>query len=170
MDLSKLEHLGSEYLRNSIEPIFLLEPFTAEGGYSLVESFRSRKLLGNLSYPDSTLNFLFPGLDLIGFFICDTHLLVEICLNELEGFPDGIEKDVIEFCDHRAHSQRLEQLPRSDWSHINRQREYFPIYCEDGYNYGKFFLLDTVDLLHCLIPKAYPHVCWGFTPMKRSAV
>ena len=95
--------------------------------------FRSRQLLGNLDSPDSDFRF-FSGLDFIGVLICDTDLLVEIRLDELKSFSYGLEKDFVEFRDHGARAQRLEQLPRSDQSCINYQGDYLPIYREEGYD------------------------------------
>ena len=67
--------------------------------------------------------FFFPGLDLFGALIFKADLLVEICLDEIESFLDGLEEDVIKFCDRRAHARCLEQLPWSDWSHIDHLGE-----------------------------------------------
>ena len=92
----------------------------------------SRQLLINLASPDSAYRFFFPGIDFIVAFICEAYLLVEICLDELESFPAGLEEDIIEFWDRRARAQRIEQLPRSDRPHINHRGEYFPIYHEEG--------------------------------------
>ena len=63
--------------------------------------------------------FFFPGLDLFGALIFKEDLLVEICLDEIESFLDGLEEDFIKFRDRRARAQRFEQLPWIDWSHIN---------------------------------------------------
>ena len=32
--------------------------------------------------------------------------------------------------------------------------------CEEGYNYGKKFVIDTVDILSCYLPKGRPHLFW----------
>ena len=60
------------------------------------------------------LFFFFPGLDFISVFICNTDLLIEICLDELESFSTCLEKGVVEFYNHHACAQRLEHLPKSD--------------------------------------------------------
>ena len=65
-------------------------------------------------------------------------------MDELEIFLAGIEEDVIKLCACRARAQRLEHIPRSDWSHIYNQGEYLPIYPEEGYDYSKGVVLDSV--------------------------
>ena len=75
--------------------------------------------MGNLVSPASDFSFFFLGLDFIGFFTCEVDLLVEIRLDELESFSVGLEKDDVDFRNRRSRAQRLKQLPRSDWSHIN---------------------------------------------------
>ena len=55
--LTKLEHLGSEYLRHSRKIIFQMEPFPVEDLYSSLGICRSRRLLANLSSPDSPFGF-----------------------------------------------------------------------------------------------------------------
>ena len=53
-----------------------------------------------LSLQIPLLIILFPGLEFIGVFICsNTDLLIEIFLDELEGFYTGLYKDVIELSD-----------------------------------------------------------------------
>ena len=157
VDLTKLEHLGSEYLRHSSKIFFRLEPFTVEGEYHSVESCRSRQLLVSLAYTASNHSF-FPGLEFFGVFICGADLLVKICLDELKRFPAGLEEDVVKFCDQRVRSQRLERLPRSDCSHINHWGGKFLIYNEGDYNCGKGVVINTVELLRCLISKGRPHL------------
>ena len=90
-----------------------------EGEYRLVGRCRSRELLGNLASPYPACRFFFPDLDFFGFFICEAYLLVEIFLDELESFPAGLEEDVVKFRERLSHAQRLEQIPQSDWYHIN---------------------------------------------------
>ena len=104
--------------------------------------------------------FFFPGLDSIGEFICEADFLVEICLDKLESFPAGLGKYAVELCDRRVCAQSLEHLPISDCSHINHRGEYLPIYCEDGYNYRNGVVLDTAELLHCLLPEGRPRLFW----------
>ena len=77
INLTKLEHQGSEYPRHSSEPICGLGPFLVEDGYRSVESCRSRQLLGKLAYPDSACRF-FSGLEFFRVFLCETDLLVKI--------------------------------------------------------------------------------------------
>ena len=68
--------------------------------------------------------FLFPGPDFVGFFICSNiYTLVNVRLDELEGFSVGLERYVIELSNFRAREQHLEKLPRSDWSHIDHREE-----------------------------------------------
>ena len=104
----------------------------------------------------SLVVFFFPGLNFFGVFVCEAYLLVEICLYEIESFPAGLEEDIVKFRDHRDHAQRLGQLPQNDQYHIDHLGEYLLIYCEEGYDYGKGVVLDTVEILHCLIPKGRP--------------
>ena len=95
--------------------------------------------------------FSFSGLEFFGIFICEADILFEILLNELESFPAGLEEYVIKFRNRRSHVTRLEQIPRSYWYHINHRGEYFPIYREEGYNYGKGVVLDKFKLLLCIL-------------------
>ena len=84
-------------------------------------------------------------------------------------FPAGLEEDVVKFCDYHAREQRHEQFPWSDRSHIYHWREYFPIYCEEGYNGGKGVVLDTLELIRCLLPQGRP--CWfRIYPIPKCAV
>ena len=38
--------------------------------------------------------------------------------------------------------------------------DYFPIYHEEGNNYGKGVVLDPLELLRCLLPKRCPCLFW----------
>ena len=76
----------------------------------------------------------FLGLDFIRAFICESDLLAEIRLDELESFSACLENGVVEFRNCRARAQRLEQLPRSDWSCIYHRGDYLPIYFEKVYD------------------------------------
>ena len=74
---------------------------------------------------------LFLGLDFIGVFICsNTDLFVEICLDELKGFPAGLKKDVVELCHWHSCAHIFEQSTCIDQSHIDHQGDCFRIYCE----------------------------------------
>ena len=84
-----------------------------------MESCRSRQLLGRLDSIDHAFSSLFPGLDLIGAFICEADLLVEIRLDELKIVSSGTEKDVVELRDCLPHLQHIEHLPHRDKYHIN---------------------------------------------------
>ena len=106
----------------------------------------------------------------MGVFICDTDLLVEIHLDEHEGFPSGLEKDVVALRDFRACVKRLEQLPRSYQSHIYHQGDYFLIYFEWGYDYGKGVVLGVVRLLCCLHPEGHPRLFWICSNYKMRSV
>ena len=68
------------------------------------------------------LTILFPGLDFIGVFVFrNTHLIVETRLDELKGFYDVLEEDIVELHNCIARTQSLEQIIRSDWYHVNHQ-------------------------------------------------
>ena len=113
-----------------------------------------------LSLQIALLIRLYQDLDFIGVFICNTDLLVEICFGWTQRFSAGLKKDISEICNCRARVHRLENLPWSYWSHIDHWGEYLLIYFEEGHDYGKVFFLNTVKLLHCIIPEGCPHLIW----------
>ena len=79
----------------------------------------SRQLLGNIAYTASTCQFFVSDLDFFRVLICKANLSVVIFSDELESFPADLEEDVVKFVDRRASAHHLENLPQSDWSHIN---------------------------------------------------
>ena len=81
----------------------------------------------------------------------NTDIIVEIRLDELKVLPAGLEEDVIEFHNLRARAKHIQQLPLVDQSKIYHQGEWFLIYCEEGYDYGKGVVLNMVKLLRCII-------------------
>ena len=75
VNLTKLEHIGSEYPRRFSEPSCQLEPFPVEDGYRSVEICRSTQLLVNLSSPDSAFRFYFRALNSSDF-SCTRHIFL----------------------------------------------------------------------------------------------
>ena len=91
--------------------------------------------------------FSFCSLTAFRVFDCKTDLLIEIRWDELESFSAGLENNVVEFRNRCARAQCREHLSWSDQSHTNSQGDHFPIYCEEGYYYGKGVVINKVDLL-----------------------
>ena len=158
--LTKIEHLGSEYPRNSSKPIFRLEPFLVKGGYCSVESCRSRQLLVNLFPTACVFRFSFPGIDFIRSFIWEADPLFEIRLDELKSFPLVLKRMSLNY----AMAVPVHSVLNSSQGVIGptliTEGDYFPIYREEGYDYGKWVVLDTVGLPRCVLPKWRPFLFW----------
>ena len=92
VNLTKLEHLSSEYSRHSRKPIYQLEPFPVEDGYRLVEIYRITQFFVTFTFQVPPVIFFFPNLDFFRFFICEADLVVEIFLDELESFPRSLKR------------------------------------------------------------------------------
>ena len=129
-----------------------------EGGYHLVKICKSRQLRGNLDSTDYACGFSFQALTSLELSSARNIFLLKSSWMKSKKNPAAHEEYIIKFCYYHARAQSLKHLPHIYWFHINNWGEYLQIYCEEGYNYDKGVVLDTVNLLRFLLPKGCPHL------------